>query len=367
MVKEKTILICSNYAWTICNFRLALIRELKAKGYRIVIVTQYDGHEKKLEGLVDEIVPLFISRQGINPFTDIMTLINLGWIFFRLKPDVVFLFTIKPVIYGSIAAKLFRARVIVTLTGLGTAFIANNWITLLAKNLYKFALSSVAQVFFQNGADKDLFISQRLVCADVCTVIPGSGLDTDYFSHREPHASPDFKFLLIARMLLDKGVGEYVNAARVVKQKYPNCRFQLLGGVDVQNRTAISSDEIRAWVDEGLVEYLGESPDVRPFIEESSCVVLPSYREGTSRVLLEAAAMGRPLIATNVPGCREVVQHAVNGYLCAPKDHTHLSSQMIAMIKLSAEERKAMGIEGRRIVEEQFGIGVVNKIYLASF
>lgn len=161
-------------------------------------------------------------------------------------------------------------------------------------------------------------------------------------------------------------MGEYVNAARVVRQSYPSCRFQLLGGLDVQNRTAISSHQMRLWVDKGVMEYLGESEDVRPFIDECSCVVLPSYREGISRVLLEGASMGRPLIATNVPGCREVVQHAVNGYLCTDRDHTHLSSQMIAMVELSAEERKALGIKGRRIVEERFATEVVNEIYLTS-
>ena len=330
------------------------------------MATQYDGYEEQVKNLADEIIPLYLSRKGINPLVEIMTILNLGWVFFRVKPDITFLFTVKPVIYGSIVAKLFRAKVIATITGLGTAFISNNWITVLVKHLYRFAFSSVSQVFFQNNADKSFFISEKIIKETDCRLIPGSGVDTQYFSYREPHSGPSLKFLLIARMLWDKGVAEYVNAARLVRQHYPRCRFQLLGGLDIQNRTAISSHQMRSWVNEGVVEYLGESEDVRPFIDECACIVLPSYREGTSRVLLEGASMGRPLIATNVPGCREVVQHAVNGYLCAARDHTHLAAQIIAMIKLSAEERKAMGIEGRRIVEEQFAIEVVNDIYLAN-
>jgi glycosyltransferase involved in cell wall biosynthesis len=164
-------------------------------------------------------------------------------------------------------------------------------------------------------------------------------------------------------MLWDKGVGEYVEAAKIIKAKYPNTKFQLLGALGVENRTAISDEIMAAWIDEGSVEYLGETSDVRPYIESASCVVLPSYREGTSRVLLEAASIGRPIIASDVPGCREVVENRISGLLCASKDYLDLSDKMEAIINLSLQERKMMGINGREKIEKEFNQEIVNDLY----
>ena len=280
----KTVLICSNYAWTIVNFRLPLIIRLKKLGYQVIVITQYDGHENKIEEYVDQIQPLFISRKGVNPFVDITTIINFVIIFRKLKPNYLLLFTVKPVIYGAIAAKMFNIKTIVMITGLGTTFIEENWITRLVKRLYRFALSSVATVFFQNNDDKKLFLRNNLVNPNVCKLTPGSGIDTCQFVYSPLPQNNEITFILIARMLWDKGIGEYIEAAKIIKLKYPNTKFQLLGALGVENRTAISDKRIAAWVKEGSVEYLGETNDVRPYIEKSSCVVLPSYREGTSRV-----------------------------------------------------------------------------------
>ena len=340
---KKTLLVCSNYAWTIVNFRLPLIRRLKSLGYQIVVVTQFDGFEKKIIDEVDQTLPLFISRKGVNPLVDVITLLDLARILYRVKPDYFLMFTIKPVIYGAIAAKLFNIKSIVMITGLGTAFIANNWITGLVKLLYRFALSSVSTVFFQNNDDKDLFLNSNLISSDVCKLTPGSGVDTREFPYRPLPLGNKVTFILIARMLWDKGIGEYVESAKAIKSKYPNTKFQLLGALGVENRTAISDERIAAWVYEGFVEYLGETTDVKTYIEKASCVVLPSYREGTSRVLLEAASMGRPVIATDVPGCREIVENRITGLLCRRKDYSDLSNKMEVMINLSFEERKIMG------------------------
>jgi glycosyltransferase involved in cell wall biosynthesis len=361
---EKTVLICSNYAWTIVNFRLSLIKRLKKLGYRVIVVTQYDGHENEIKEYVDQIRPLFISRKGVNPFVDIATLIHLAIIFLKMKPDYLLLFTIKPVIYGAIAAKFFNIKLIVMITGLGTAFIANNWMTNLVKRLYRFALSSVATVFFQNNDDKYLFLQSNLVNPNVCKLTPGSGIDPRQFPCRPLTLNNTVTFVLIARMLWDKGIGEYVEAARIIKLKYPNTKFQLLGALGVENRTAISDERMAAWVNEGSVEYLGETTDVKPYIEKSCCVVLPSYREGTSRVLLEAASMGRPIIASDVPGCREVVKNGITGLLCRSKDYYDLSKKMEVMINLSFEDRKIMGSKGRAKIEKEFDQEIVNDLYI---
>lgn len=362
--KNKTVVVCSNYAWTIFNFRMPIIRRLKADGYRVIVLTQFDGYELIIGEEVDEIIPLFISRKGINPFIDFFTFLDFVKNLALSKPDLVMLFTIKPVIYGSIAARLFNVKSIAMITGLGTAFIANNWITKVAKFLYRTALSSVSLVFFQNIDDKDLFVGQKLVDAKVCRLTPGSGVDLDKFSPVELPLANKITFLLIGRMLWDKGVGEFVDAARVVKTKTTNVEFQLLGPLGVENRTAISKTQMENWVKEGIVQYLGESDCVGAFIEKASCVVLPSYREGTSRVLLEAAAMGRPIITTNVTGCREIVDHGVNGFLCKLKSPLDLEKKMIDMAVLSHKERAEMGRKGRQKVENEFDQEIVCQIYM---
>ena len=332
----------------------------------MVVVTQYDGYENQIAEYVDEIHPLFISRKGVNPLLDIITLLNLIICFLKLKPDHVLFFTIKPVIYGSIAAKLLNIKTIVMITGLGTAFIADNWITRLVKLLYKLALSSVATVFFQNNDDKDLFLKSNIINPNVCKLTPGSGIDTHQFPYSSFPKNNNITFILIARMLWDKGVGEYVEAAKIVKVKFPNAKFQLLGALAIENRTAISDETMAAWINEGSVEYLGATNDVRPYIEAASCVVLPSYREGTSRVLLEAASIGRPIIASDVPGCREVVDNGISGLLCRSKDCLDLADKMEVMINLSFEEQKMMGIKGREKIEKEFNQDIVSDLYLSA-
>jgi glycosyltransferase involved in cell wall biosynthesis len=201
------------------------------------------------------------------------------------------------------------------------------------------------------------------VTGDCSRVVPGSGIDLDFFSFAPLPADP-LRFLLVGRMLRDKGVREYVDAARSLRADFPQLRFQLLGGIDEGNRSAIPRAEIDAWVAEGLVDYLGRTSDVRPFLAASTIVVLPSYREGLPRTLLEAAAMGRPLLATNVPGCREVVEHGVNGIVCEARDSVSLAAAMKAYVRLPRPSLEAMGAASRHKVREQFGTECVVSAYL---
>ena len=363
---KKTILICSNYAWTIVNFRLSLINEFKKNGYRVEVITQYDGHESSLEKLVDKIHPLYISRKGLNPIVDFITFLNLLCCFIKVKPSIYLPFTIKPVIYGSLVAKILNIHTIATITGLGTAFIRNTWVTKLVKKLYLFSLKSVAVVFFQNTSDRNMFIGQSLLKSDQAYLIPGSGIDTSKFSvyKTSGQVSNQVIFILIARLLWDKGIGEYVSAARKIKIHYPEFKFQLLGPLGVENRTSISKGDVEKWHAEGVIEYLGEARDVRPFISNASCVALPSYREGLSRVLLEASAMSKPIIATDVPGCREVVDDKVTGFLCKVKNVDDLAEKMVSFISLSNAEKIEMGAKGREKVALEFSIEKVCRKYL---
>lgn len=361
---KPTVVICSNYAWTVYNFRMSLIRRLKAEGYKVIVVTEFDGYENQIGLEVDNIEPLFISRKGVNPFVDFFTIVDLVRLLIKFKPDILLTFSIKPVIYGSIAAKILKIQSIVMITGLGTAFITDNWITNVVKQLYRFALSSVSVVFFQNIDDRDIFVQHELVDKKICRYTPGSGVDIDIFTYSTLPNSPEITFLLIARMLWDKGIGEFLEAAKTIKLKYSNVRFQLLGPLGVQNRTSIKKNEVESWQNEGFIEYLGETDDVTKFIEKASCIVLPSYREGTSRVLLEAAAMGRPLIATDVPGCREVVEDGVTGFLCKPRDYADLSHKIELMLKLPYESRQVMGARGREKIENEFRQEIVCDLYI---
>jgi glycosyltransferase involved in cell wall biosynthesis len=223
------------------------------------------------------------------------------------------------------------------------------------KRLYRLSQKNADHVFFQNADDKELFSKDRLIPGNVPQdVIPGTGIDTNHFQLSSYPDNNQIIFLLIARMLWDKGVGEFVEAARQVKSEFSDVRFQLLGFLDVSNRTTISRDQMQIWIKQGIIEYLGETDDVRPYIADADCVVLPSYREGLPRTLLEAAAMGRPIIATDVTGCREVVQNGVNGYLCKARDANDLAEKMKDIIMLSTGERKEMGLKGREKVERYF-------------
>jgi len=362
--EQKTILICSNYAWTIYNFRMPLIRSLKKKGYVIYVLTQYDGYETYIEREVHQIKPLFISRKGINPFLDLLTILDFIRYFKLLRPDILLPFTIKPVIYGSIVARIFKVRSIAMITGLGTAFMADTWIMKVVKILYRFALSSASTVFFQNVDDKNLFVKNKLVSANVCRLSPGSGIDLNTFCYVDPPKKDNMVFLLVARMLWDKGVEEFVKAARLTKLKYPQVDFQLLGPLGVENRTAISDRQMDDWCKEGFIKYLGETDNVAKYMEKACCIVLPSYREGTSRVLLEGAAIGRPLIASDVPGCREVIEHGVTGFLCKPRDYLDLSEKFEQMISMSFQARKIMGVSGHKKVTNEFAQNIVCNLYI---
>ena len=364
--KPKTILICSNYAWTIFNFRLPVIRSIRNAGYRVEVLTQFDGYEELLRDEVDDIHNLYISRKGLNPFVDFITFLNISFILLRSKATACLFFTIKPVIYGSLASMFLRVPGISTITGLGTAFMSEGFLSRITTNLYKVSFLSVKGVFFQNIDDKNLFINKKLVNPNVCHLSPGSGVDLDKFKSCDLPKSDEMKFLLVARMLWDKGIGEFVEAARIVKHKYPNTHFQLLGPLGVDNRSAISNKDIEKWQKDGVIEYLGETDNVIKYINNACCIVLPSYREGTSRVLLESAAMGRPLIATNVPGCKEVIEDGISGYLCKSHNSDDLANKIEKMVLLSYSSRCAMGEKGRQKMEQEFNQDLVCKLYLGA-
>jgi glycosyltransferase involved in cell wall biosynthesis len=365
------ILIVSNTSWYLYNFRLGLISLFLERGYQVFTLAPEDEFSFKLGKSGCHHIHLEMDNKGLNPIRDLMMKKRLSERYKEINSDLILHYTIKPVIYGSMAASNLGIPFVNNITGLGTTFIKRNWVTWLVKRLYRTSQKNANHVFFQNADDKELFSREKLIPENVPQeIIPGTGIDTDHFNVRPyPEGNP-VTFLLIARVLWDKGVGEFVEAARQLRLEFSDVRFQLLGFLDVLNRTAISRRQMQIWTEQGIIDYLGETDDVRSYISNADCVVLPSYREGLPRTLLEAASMGRPIIATDVTGCREVVDHNVNGYLCKVRDANDLAEKMKDMIRLSIDERREMGYKGREKVEREFNervivariINIINRI-----
>jgi len=360
----RRVVLAANSSWNIVNFRTGLIRRLKSEGYEPIVLAPSDaGTEARMRHLDVEWITVNIERSGLNPFSDFALLLKYRKILRRLRPFAFLGFTIKPNIYGSIAAHAQAIPVIANISGLGTVFIRRGLLLALVSGLYRFALRRAAVVFFQNPDDRALFIVRRLVQPEKARLLPGSGVDLHHFS-LVPLPKGPATFLFIGRLLGDKGVRELAEAARSLSRQHLQVRVQLLGPIDEGNRTSITRAEVERWVGDGVIEYLGEADDVRPFIEMASAVVLPSYREGLPRSLLEAGAMGRPLIATDVPGCREVVDDGVSGMLCAVRDSASLAQSMTKFAGLPREARSAMGFASRRKIEAKFSEDVVIGAYL---
>lgn len=361
------VVIALNTAWNLVNFRSGLIRAFLDAGYEVVAVAPPDEYVSRLVALGCGFIPLPMDNKGTHPGRDLL----LFWRFYRLlkheRPTVYLGFTVKPNVFGSLAAHALGIPVINNIAGLGAVFIKDSWLTRLVRGLYWLALSRSAKVFFQNDDDRQMFVSGGLVAQAVTDRLPGSGIDLARFAPVPLPGKSPIRLLLIARMLWDKGVGEYVEAARILKRRHTSADFCLLGFLDVQNPAAISRKQMDAWVEERVVRYLGVSDDVRAEIAAADCVVLPSfYREGTPRILLEAAAMGRPIITTDAVGCREVVDDGVNGCLCRPRDSVDLAEKMERMAALSPAEREAMGRRGREKIEREFDEQIVIGKYLEA-
>lgn len=363
----KTIAIISHFAPSLIGFRGPLIRDLVATGAKVyALAPDFDDNlREQVRNLGAEPIDYSLSRTGMNPFRDILDTFRLAVLLRRLRPDVTLGYTIKPVIYGTIAAWLARVpRRVAMITGLGYVFTpsgaSSSWSRTLLRTtvlkLYTFALAKVDRVIFQNPDDLKEFTDAGVVSQDKAVNAGGTGVDLQEWPLSPPVTKP-VTFLLAARLLREKGILEYVEAARTIKARYPEVRFILLGGLDT-NPGGISAAEVHSWVDEGLLEWPGHV-NVKPWFEQMSVYVLPSYREGVPRSTQEAMAMGRPVITTDAPGCRETVEHGVNGFLVPPRDVEALVAAMERFIKEPALI-ETMGKESRRLAEERFDVRKVN-------
>jgi glycosyltransferase involved in cell wall biosynthesis len=373
-VKPAKVILVSRCAWTLFNFRAGLITSLQKRGDVVLGGgAGGDGFEEQLKNLGIVFVPLPVSRRPINPWSDWLLLWTLFRWYRRERPDVVHHFTIRPVIYGSLAAWLAGVpKIVNSITGLGTVFgdAQKGWLRAIVEIQYRLALSLAHFTFFQNEQDYRDFIAKGLVKPDKAVVVPGSGVNCELFQPQSPQETTtnvSITFLLSARLLWEKGIDDFVQAARLVQQAYPTTQFQLLGRRDERNPNVIPQDVLDRWQAEGIIQWLGEVSDVRPIVAKADVVVLPSYyREGVPRVLLEASAMGKPIIATDTVGCRDVVEQEKNGILVPVKDSQALACAMIRLIENPAM-RWRMGKAGRERVEKKFNEQLVIDRILESY
>jgi glycosyltransferase involved in cell wall biosynthesis len=364
----KTVVITSNTSWYLYNFRKNTILELLNTGYRVVAISPKDNYSKKLSQLGAEFCQVNIDQGGANPLKDIGTFFEFVSLYRRIRPDVVLNFTPKNNIYSTMAASVVGAKAINNIAGLGMVFINENLTAKLARFLYKMSQPKAHTIFFQNDEDRMLFARYNLVPLNKTDRVPGSGVDLSRFTLSPSKDDGTVRFLLIARMLYDKGIGHYVEAARELKDRYGDkVEFRLLGFLDVNNPSSVSKEEMQAWVDEGVVNYLGTSDSVEKEIAQADCMVLPSfYREGVPKSLLEACAMGKPIVTTDNVGCRETVDDYSNGYLCEPRSTSSLIEKLERIVNHTHQERLLMGENSRIKVENEFDEKIVINKYLQA-
>jgi glycosyltransferase involved in cell wall biosynthesis len=364
---KKHITIVSNTSWTVYNFRKEIINSLLKFSYEVSIVTSDDGYKEQIEALGCNYIELPVQNSSLNPFDQYVYYKKLKSIYRELKPDAVLHYTIKPVIYGSLASASLNIPTINNIAGLGTLFTKKTWKTFVAMALYRISQRKVKRVFFQNEEDQSLFLSQNLIPQEIAKRINGSGVDLGRFNPNlmSTVESNKFTFLFTGRILWDKGIGEYIRAARVIKQLYPNSEFKVMGIVGFNNPSAATEREMDAWEREGVITYLGRTDDVVKELRQVDCVVLPSYyREGVPRSLIEAAAMKLPIITTDHIGCRDIVQDGYNGFLVQKRNAHDLVLAMEKILLLSQEELRELGENGRILVEEKFDVNQITEEYL---
>src|SRR6185312_4040357 len=366
--KKKKIAVIENGLFSTYTMREGLMQRLLKEGYDVTILTHTNSYVSHVEKTGLHVIN--IGSGNLNPWKVSKYIFNLYHALKNLQPDVCLTFSIRPAIWGNFITRYLNIPTITNITGVGPLFISKNLAYRIARSIYRPALQKTKKVFFQNFDDMNLFLQKKFVTKEIAERVPGSGVDYQKFS---PIANTktneeNFIFLFIGRLIKDKGIFEFVDAARMMRRKFPNIIFNVIGPFWHQNlkSNTITKSDLQNWIDEGIIDYQGEKKDIRKFIAEADCIVLPSYREGTSNILLEAASMEKPIITTNTTGCKETVDDKITGFLCKVKDAGDLSDKMEKMYLLSEEERKTMGKKGRQKIIKGFDKQIVINAYLKA-
>lgn len=360
MRRKNKILFLVNHDVVVYNFRKELIERLLEEGYEVYISSPYGERIDDLIAMGCGYIETKINRHGLNIIEEIKLIQKYKKIIKKVKPDIVLTYTIKPNIYGSIAAKSYKVPVIANITGLGTAVENESILQKITILLYKYAFKNVHKVFFQNEENRQFFIDNKIALGKH-GLLPGSGVNLEYFTPLEYPDSKNIEFIYISRIMKEKGIEQYIDAAKYIRNKYPNTRFHILGFCEEKHY----EEKLRELENQGVIIYHGMQRDIRKYLKKTHCTVHPTYYpEGISNVLLESAASARPIIATNRSGCKEVVDEGINGFLVETKNSKDLIEKIEKFMDLPYEEKKKMGENGRRKVEKEFDRNIVVNSYL---
>lgn len=353
------ILILTNNIGGLHSFRKEVVKDIVDKGYSVFISTPDDDPRKEyFEGIGCQVIKTEFNRRGTNPLADFKLMLAYRKLIKRFKPNAVLTYTIKPNIYGGMASRMCHVPQLANVTGLGDALENPGLLQKLSVTLYRIGLSKAKRVFFQNSSNRDTAIRLR-IANESSFLLPGSGVNLKHHVCQPYPADGVVKFLYIGRMLKDKGIEEYFHTAETIKSKYPNTEFQILGNVEGDYQ-----EQLKELVEAGIINHLGTTTDVRPFIGAVHCTIMPSYHEGMSNVNLESAANGRPVITTNVPGCRETVDDGISGFLVEARNAESLTDAVERFVNLPYERKVEMGKAGRQKVEREFDRQIVVDAYL---
>ena len=362
---KKKVLILANNAVGLYNFRFELICELIKQGLEVYFAVPEPKEHKMVKLIIDagaKYIHTHINRRGLNPFEDIKLIIRYIKIIKAVNPDIILTYTIKPNIYGNYVASKLDKPIIMNVTGVGSALANSGWLKYLIKRMYKYACSNAKFVFFQNKHNQDFFIENNIVNSEKTILIPGSGVNIEKFKPVGRNKKDNnIRFLFIGRIMKEKGIEEYVKAAEKITNRYNHVEFKILGPFEedkYKNMVLYNKNK--------KIMYLGKSDDVRNEIKEADCIVHPSYHEGMSNVLLEGAAMGKPLIASNIPGCKEIVEDGYNGYLFEVKSVKSLEEKLVQFINLDKGTRELMGQNSRNKVVKEFDRKIVIDEYMKA-
>lgn len=344
------ILILANNDVGLYKFRKELIQELIRQGNRVIVSVPDGELIPDIRKLGVKVILTAVDRRGINPLTDMKLLMSYFRMEVTLKPDLVITYTIKPNVYGGLVSRILRIPYAENITGLGTTFQTDNLIKKLVCFLYKISSKHANVVFFENEGNKQTFLDNHLIREEQACRLNGAGVNLEEYPYTEyPDENEPIRFLFIGRVMKEKGVDELFEAARRIKKEYPDVLFDIVGPMEDEYDSVLKKLE-----EDGIITYYGYQKDVRPFIARCHCFVLPSWHEGMANTNLESASSGRPLITSNIPGCMEAVENNMSGFLCKIQNSDDVYKEMKKFIELPYEERKAMGVTGRKYIEESF-------------
>ena len=358
------IIISSKNTWNIYNFRKNLIINFLKNKHKVFIFSNRDNYSSKLESLGCKVINIPFDNRGFNLFKDIYVLLKFFIYALSINPSVFLSFNIKPIIFTGFISRIFFKKNIFMITGLGTAFLKNGILKNIAIFLYKVSIKKNDCIFFQNQEDHDFFLNQKISINVENYILPGSGVDLNKFYYNTYYEDKNLSFLFIGRILKSKGINEYLTTSLILKKKYPNFNFNIVGSMITDSKDCVDKILLEKLINDGVVNYLGYKNDIRDLIIDSDCIVLPSYREGTPKSLLESLALGRPIITSDSVGCKDVVVDNFNGFICKRKNSHSLESAMLKFIKLPYLKRKNMSLFGRKFVENKYDENIVINKYL---